>query len=159
MCNCHAVPGGGDEKEAQMDGLRELDILWKPFRTETQKIQARFNAARELGFPHDVGQFGAVYENGFGELSNAEQDMAIYIYMATIFYLSSQSFTNFFLKYQIGLIDDQEQYNEIYQWLSIIGDKDCQYRSWLEYLGGWRAIDCEYPIEFLLSKYNVALPE
>jgi hypothetical protein len=45
LCNCQAVPCG-DKEVALMDGLVQLDIWWKPFRTETQKIQVRFDAAR-----------------------------------------------------------------------------------------------------------------
>jgi len=138
LCNHQDVPCPEEGDEIRlMDGLREMRIWWKPVRGEIEKIEVRFDAARKLGFPNDFGDFSAAYAAGFGDLSNAKQDIAIYIFMAATFNSSTQSFEAFFQSYENGLSDDQEKYKlEMWRYLSILLDEDCRCRSWLQYLEG-----------------------
>lgn len=60
-----------------MNGLADLDVWWRPVRTEDQKSQVlalkAFYTACTVGFLGDFVEFGRVYRDGFQELDEEEQ--------------------------------------------------------------------------------------
>ncbi|CZR50639.1 uncharacterized protein PAC_00513 [Phialocephala subalpina] len=135
-CNGKLVDAPGN-----MKGLSPFEIWWRPIRTDEQRFEVRFDAARELGFSGDVEEFKRAYDAGYSKLNQIEQHRFIYNFMSTVFNKSTQSMENDLLAWVRGKTDDHKKYEkDVNRFLSILYDPGCEDRTFIEYLNGFREI-------------------
>lgn len=128
----------GGASQGTMDGLASFDIWWRPVRTDEQKFEIRFEAARKNGFPGDVEEFRRAYQSGYAGLTHIEQHRFVYNFMAARFNNNTQSIEDYLLAWIGGKSDEQKRYEkDTLRFLSIIYDPECEDRTFTQYLNGF----------------------
>jgi hypothetical protein len=103
-----------------MGGLRRIDIWWREYLTEDEKLQIRFNAACQAEFEGDIEEFEQAYKAGFAEhYSMFEQERMVRGFIASSFHGNPQTFAEYPRAYAAGeLLIDEKYEKDIKRWLS-----------------------------------------
>lgn len=108
---CDRPNGKSFEAEGPMQGLQALEIWWRKERTEYDSVaRDKFDFAFNNGFSNTREDFSGPYTIGMGKLSNLGQAKVIYSFIAALYNVSRESFSNYYRSCMGGMTDRQKRY-------------------------------------------------